>query len=260
MDCSVEIIEKTIHSPFRNPFRLTVTLASSLQAVPFSSLFRRFAGIRELRLRGQTLHSSEIVDVSDVLPQLITLDIEVEEIHPEFPITNLLTPTLEDLYLRHNAPIERIDLTNEIVLPNLRVFGATSPDYLLDMLRVPQLETMLWYGSSFPIGNHAKEVVAKDAYMGLKRLELEDWTRTDAHYNAVSIFVQIASHSPSLKSLKFTRTYVDGDILAALLAPLPDDIPTNAIIQEMIISHCMGITAVQCERLKGLVERLNVYV
>lgn len=99
------------------------------------------------------MHPSEVVEFFDVLPELIVLDIVVEEMHPEFPIMNLLMPTLDELYLRHNTPIERLALKNEMVLPNLRVFGATSPDYLLDMLHVPQLETMLWYGSPFPLGS-----------------------------------------------------------------------------------------------------------
>jgi hypothetical protein len=260
-DCSEDVLRRIAYITVREPFRLVVSLSPSpLQAVPFSRLLRRFSGIQEFRLLGQKLYSNEVVYFPDLLPELIVLDLDVEGIHPEFPILNLLTPTLRELYLHHNTPIKRFDITNKMVLPNLRVFGSTFPGCLLDALHVPQLETMIWYGAPFPVGNQVGCEAYKEAYKILQRLELEDWIWTGPHHNAVSIFAQLASYSPSLKSVRFTRTYIDGDTLAALLAPLPDVVPTNAIIQEMTISHCVGVTAVQCERLKGLVERLNVYV
>jgi hypothetical protein len=77
----------------------------------------------------------------------------------------------------------------------------------------------------------------------------------DSKAGSAAVFGEIVLNTPNLQSVKFTRCYVDGKELTKAMGGV-----SLGKLEEMTLSQPVGITREQCDQLKTMVPRLNIYV
>jgi hypothetical protein len=183
----------------------------------------------------------------------------LREFPTRFSLLGFLRSNLEELHVHHEVDAELPRLSSNFSLPKLRVLGITYPaQNFIERIQVPALRDLLYYG---PANNRHQIVPSGDnpdsIFRRLSHLRFEDWSGSmeDSRAGSAAAFGEIVLKTPNLQSVKFTRCYTDGKVLTKTM-----EVVSLGKLEEMTLSQPVGITREQCDQLKTMVPRLNIYV
>ncbi|CAG8667058.1 17604_t:CDS:2, partial [Acaulospora colombiana] len=248
--------------PLRQPTSLIFSGRSSIQRGYLFEFISNFSGVKSLSLfNDNPLHFPDVT-LSSYFPQLHELRIEVGAFPSSLSLNSYLPATLHELRLRNNTGDMLPILSSEIELPHLRILEITSPGaYLLDMLTARGLQSLKLYRPriyrAIQISSSTK---ATEIYGNLLHLKFEDW-KSRGSLGAVAVFRNLIQKVPSLHTLAFFRSFVDGNmLLSATRMPVGGngDAERHIVLTEITLSHPRGITNDQCEELRQLVNTVKL--
>lgn len=221
-----------------------------------ASLIHRFPLLVTLKL--QNTLPRTIVN----LPNSLThLSLEFGISHETYRLTDFLKPSLEFLTLLHfDGPTTPV-LSQNIILPRLRILDITPLEHdILTKLNLPLLEKLFINpprnsAAMFPTGwvealvPHCTKVVS---------LRL-DWPARLPDEGRISIdrlqiLRYLRVHTPKLLIVKFGSGSIDGNALAEFF-----ETDIHHRLEELIIDGCIGVSRMDCERLVEYVGKLSVY-
>ncbi|KAG8758333.1 hypothetical protein FRC14_000234 [Serendipita sp. 396] len=255
--------------PFRNPHKLTLVHRPTgpLNRYLFSSL-ASFISVDSLEVVGPTLYSLDSLQIKNRFPNLTQLSLESDTLSYSFgPL--LLPSTLQVLRIRHSGESQLPSVQGSICLPRLGVLGVTPPAASLfqavDACRVQQL---VLYGPrrtatvapTSPAGN-SKIRLQPVRYLEFRSWLPPGWISGVRSCDVVVTFLDWVKQMPQVRKLKFVDSHVDGRRLLNLLRSwrvLEDS--TGPQQWEITLDCCTGITRYECDELKGLVKKINVFV
>jgi hypothetical protein len=234
----------------------------------YGYLFRyvsNFPNVKSFSLIVDNPSSFPNVTISSYFPQLFELSVKVKSFPQNWYLNNYLPATLQKLQLRNDMNGHLPIISSDINLPHLRVLEITAPGtYLLYRLTAKALKSLTLYGPNdyttlqFTPSNKANEV-----YNQLLHLTFEGWKIPSSGYGAALVFRDLIDRTPSLRTLKFSGSVVDGGTLVSILGEITRDAgdpekPRD--LQEITLSYPTGITNDQCEEIKKLVKRVKIHM
>jgi hypothetical protein len=235
---------------------------------PYGYLFSfvsNFPNVKSFSITSENSSSLPNVTISSYFPQLFDLSVKVKSFPQNWYLNNSLPATLQKLQLRNDMNGHLPVVSSDIDLPHLRVLEIMAPGtYLLDRLTAKALKSLTLYGPKdytalqFTPSNKASEV-----YNQLLHLKFEDWKIGSSGYGAALVFRDLIDRTPSLRTLKFSGSVVDGGTLRSILNEVLSDAGDPAKsrdLQEITLSYPTGITNDECEEIKKLVKRVKIYM
>ena len=192
-----------------------------------------------------------------IFPALTSLRFCFKEFPQAFPISGYLAPNLEELYI-HAALKPRVRPLSNVSLTKLHTLKICSNDLsFLYGTSIISLKRLILYGSqdAEEINNSMSSGIAKQIYERLECVEFEDWG-----VGAVSFIARIASSwKLTLRSITFSRSYVDGDELVKIIedATRRYQLP---LLEVLKLNETSGITRIHCERIRPLLKKMEIYV
>ncbi|KAG8820357.1 hypothetical protein FRC17_010188 [Serendipita sp. 399] len=248
--------------PYHDPASLTISSRSSiLHSNTFSDL-RHFNGVRSLTIVNDypKFIFSATTNLATILPQLTALTYKVKRFPAGFELFSFLPSALEELYVYHNTGDFPIGSSSPFEYSKLRSLGLTGLGAnVLQLMTAPSLRTLVLYGpDTLSSPTTAIGSVADNIYGRITRLEFEGWK--EARAGAISSFKEVAIKSRSLRYVKFTRCWINGEELIASLGIMRDSaVHTFSKLERIALSHTTGITRDQCSRLQSIVKTLDIY-
>lgn len=211
-----------------------------------------FPNVESLCINARSLLCTRNQDLSGILPNLVTLSLQYYEHHPMCRINCLFSPMLKELYIRCGSNND-IRLLQDINLPHLQILGVTYPEVkFFERLVAPHLSTLRLY---WTVPSTWYTDVPNTSKFPLHTLQLHDWFG----FGAVSICQRLLDQSTSVRRLKFVESMVEGEALIKL-AQARKEASESRPMEEITLDCVRGISEVQCQRLRLLVERLKVCV
>jgi hypothetical protein len=266
-DDTSTFMQRLSYFPLHQPTSLVFSSRSNIRHNHIFNYFSSLSTVKSFSLINDNPSSLPNAPFASYLPQLQKLNLHMKTFPNNAQIGNLLTNTLQELYLRNdgggNWPI-----ITPINLPRLRVLGITSPgSYLLDQLTAGGLKSLTLYGpqdcgvSQMPSSQQSSTI-----YGQLVHLKFEDWRKPDlldGSLGAVVAFGKLVSKLRALETVNFIGSFVDGKALASVIRAEVEDLWGLGCLQkleEVTLSDPSGITNDQCKGIKELVARVKIYV
>jgi hypothetical protein len=257
---------RATYLPFRTPDALTIACHTALQSGSIRNILSTFQQTKSLTLILNNAENSEALDIASDLPQLESLTFKVEIPPKVWQFSGILSPTLRQLHICHVSDDMFTTLVADAELPHLTVLGITGPGTnFLQHVRMPSLQTVVFYGyTSAHYNEIAPGNLAMNTYGLLHQVVFEGWLESDAPGigGAVSYFGDLAIKTPGIRSVKFVQSWVDGTALTTLLNPSLQGKKAKPLVklEEVILDRPCGIERKECEDLKSLVKKVNVYM
>ena len=203
--------------------------------------------------------SENFTTVSNKFPSVTILKFILRQFPTNFALAGFLRANLEELHVRHEVDAELPQLSGDVSLPKMRVLGVTYPAHnLFAMVQVSVLRDLVFYGPANSRHRMAPSGHISDSiFRRLSHLRFEDWSGSmeDSRAGSAAVFGEIILNTPNLQSVKFTRCCVDAEELTKAMGGV-----SLGKLEEMTLSQPVGITREQCDQLKTMVPRLNIYV
>ncbi|KAG8840918.1 hypothetical protein FRB91_005530 [Serendipita sp. 411] len=206
-------------------------------------------------------------EIRNQFPSITKLSLEVDTF-PHNPILRFVPPpTLQALRIRHSGESPISISQSGIHLPNLVTLEITPPaTSLLQAIDACCLRQLVLYGPKrkATVSPIPPPHVSTIRLQSVTYLEFQNWLDPRLipgmrDCDAISTLHNWGVQMPRVKKLKFVDSHVDGRRLLNLL--------TNWKIAkgagprwEITLERCTGITRDECDALKGLVEKVNVFV
>jgi hypothetical protein len=179
----------------------------------------------------------------------------------------LLSDSLKSLSLSH-YDFDTVSWQNgrTIDLPDLHTLSITPHEHhIISALCLPKLRTLTISLPHGPVGVPTETWVTKLATLctNISNLAL-DWVKPDlfalnksAPIDMVSVFTLLHSNAPKLNALKFVAGVMDGHRLSIHLEKIAESTPKR--LTSLTIDGCVGFSQADCERLRPIVGKLDVF-
>jgi len=245
--------------PFNSPSSFTLSAYSLNHQIDIVSLMKSSDETKSLTFRGYISPLIPATISSSKFPRVTNLQFMLKQFPPSFALAGFLNANLEHLHIRHESDAELPQLDRNVSLPKLRLLYITyRAQNFFANLQAPSLRTLGLYQPA----NHRHRMLtsghnAENLFRRLSQLNFEDWNGSmeDSHAGSATVFGEIVLKTPGLQSVRFTRCYVDGEELTKAMGEV-----SLGKLEEMTLSQPSGITREQCDKLKEMVPRLNIYV
>lgn len=125
---------------------------------------------------------------------------------------------------------------------------------------------MIFYSPmSFTAIQPSHSDVAVECYKKLLHLQFEEWRRPredEGSLGVISFFRELVVSAHHLQSIKFSRSWIDGEGLLTILDSGSQAVDPGSLakLQVITLDRTTGITRDECDLLKGLVKKLNIFV
>lgn len=260
-------MQRINYLPFRQARSITFSSKSPLR---HGALFQyiNVPTVQNLTIINDYPASLPNIAISSKFPQLTSLTFRIVQFPSNFALRNYLTTTLKELHIQRTTNGEFTNLENGIQLPQLHSLGIPpSARSLLARVSLPELRTLILYGSNDPheLVGIAMGGGADRVYRRITHLEFREWgAMTEANLNAgaASMLSIVISKMPGLHSIKFVDSWVDGVELAdVVVSAMADDGGKKLkYLKGITLSGISGITREECDRIKEVVPRLDIYL
>jgi hypothetical protein len=175
---------------------------------------------------------------------------------------------IQELYIRHedvNIP----EIPTNIRLYRLKIIGFTPPppnsnSHLLERVQMPGLKKLILYGPNRWLSTAIIHGPNTNRNCNrISTLEFDGWKRPDSRREAsgsFDVFNSMSMRSENLVIVKFTRSFVDGRALLAVvgLAQEPGRVGVLDMLHNFTLENTDGITEDHCAGLKRLGKKVNV--
>ncbi|PVF91033.1 hypothetical protein CPB86DRAFT_878721 [Serendipita vermifera] len=261
-----EYMERPTYLPLSQPAALIFSARGSIR---YGNIFQHFESlytVKSFSLINDYPSAFDSGSLASHLPKLEKFTFHVKKFPSSFQLAKLLPNTLHELYLRNDEG-GTLPTVSHVELPHLRVLGITFPgSYLLDKLTAKRVKLLTFYGPHDNSGRHiSTSNKAVKLYKQFSNLNFEDWKTSstpDRSFGAVSVLGGLQTRTPSLHTISFSKSYINGADLVAMMNTIVagSDGPTTLNKPEvMILSYPSGITNDQCEELKQLMKHVKIY-
>ncbi|PVF94685.1 hypothetical protein CPB86DRAFT_788833 [Serendipita vermifera] len=263
-----DYMQRLSNIPLRQATSLIFSSRSSIGCGYLFSYVSNFSSVKSFSIINDNPSSFPNDTVSSYFPQLRELCIQVKTFPSNFSLRSYLPTTLHELRLRNDNGGSLPNLPSNVELPHLRVLEITSPgSYLLDRLTAKALRSLTLYGphtyqgTQITLSNKATEI-----YSQLLHLKFEDWKAletTDGSHGAVPVLMGFVGKTPLIRTLAFSRSFVDGMALLPAIEELMDnsgDQGKPRKLEELTLSYPNGITNSQCEKLMKKVKKVKIHM
>lgn len=260
-----DIAQKLAGIPFKAAHTLIFSSRSPLQYGNILNSFSSFPHVDKLVI----LNKSPLrlpTGVSDILRNLTSLNLILGQFPETFQLGEYLLPNLQELHLRDGSGKSLPSLVANAQLSHLQILGINYPARnFFERVEMNVLKTLVLYPFvDLPGASPTSEGHATSTYSRFVHLKFRDWSKlieeTDS-YGAAEAFTRLASKTSTLASVTFDQCYVDGEALIQLITCSKDKEAVEGLpkLEEITLTRTEGITRDQCDVLKKLVSKLNVY-
>ncbi|KAG8823663.1 hypothetical protein FRC19_003373 [Serendipita sp. 401] len=206
-------------------------------------------------------------EISNQFPSITKLSLEVDSFlhisRPRF----VLPPTLQALRIRHSGERPFFISQNNIHLPNLVTLEITPPaTSLFEAIDTRCLRQLVLYGPKrkATVAPTPPPYTSVIRLQSVEYLEFHEWLDPRViprveDCDAISALRDWGVRMPRVRKLKFIDSYVDGRRLLNLLKNW-QRVEGTGPQWEVTLDCCTGIRRYECDELKGLVEKVNVFV
>lgn len=250
---------------FREPSSVIVSVTQHLnQGSLFSYLSFR-------NLRSLTIIANSIVlpgsNLSSLYSSLRSLTLHFKQFMAGSNISGYLISTLEELHIRHESGAFPTFIAG-VSLPKLQILGISPPGHiLLQSITIPTLRRLILYGPGNPeenvqvaVGDNVSRI-----YRRIESIEFRHWgviSTGITQAGAVSTFEQLIPNVPALRSLKFIDCFLDGEALVVALYNTEQGTSIGCLkyLEAVTLGYTSGVTRVQCDLIKTLIYRVDIYI
>ncbi|KAG8758332.1 hypothetical protein FRC14_000233 [Serendipita sp. 396] len=254
--------------PFRDPRSLTLVNRLGYQHGYFFSYIPSSKNVISLEVVDPTPRNLNSLQLTSRFPNLTQFSLQVDRFPKDMTDLNiLLPPGLQTLCVRHSGQSYFRTVAN-VHLPHLNTLEITPPiASLFESIDAPSLQQLNLCGPQsiailIPI---PPADGSKIRLQSVKQLEFHNWLdpiliRGLKTCDAVNTLRDWSAQMPQVRRLKFLDSYVDGNGLLDLLWSLKhENVLAGAGLEEITLDCCTGITRYECEELKELVGKVNVF-
>ncbi|KAG8823669.1 hypothetical protein FRC19_003379 [Serendipita sp. 401] len=270
-DDHYNVMSKLALLPFRNPDKLTLINRPGTRYGRCFTYIRSFTDVRSLSIVDPTPYCLNTLQLAaNQFPNLIHLSLEAETFSSAFGPHLLLPSTLITLRILHSGQCRFLGVPASGRLPQLTTLEITPPlPSLFQSVNVRSLQHLTLYG---PKGRATIAPTPPPNGSRLRlgtvvQLEFRSWLNPILvtgliACGAVTTLRDWGAQMPRVKRLKFVDSHVDGAGLLELLKSWRSSTEnfTWPDLSEITLDCCTGLTRSDCESLKELVEKVNVFV